>query len=206
MVSNKLLRRSRWGGGEGGGGLKPVLHSSNLDGPRSCCEDWKLSVYVYHFYFLFTERWQYNLQWKLKQVDDWKNWARSCENVSYAIWEQQRCRSACASAQSDQHLCFSLLRQYDTYTCFIKSFKIVTSFCSWAGWFETDLVENSWRQVFAWCGSDDDDIRNSFNTNILIWVAARQNQQNHLCAQRRLRSAWASAQSDQNLRCLHEET
>ena len=27
-----------------------------------------------------------------------------------------------------------------------------------------------------------------------------------LCAQRRLRSAWASAQSDQNLRCPHEES
>ena len=27
-----------------------------------------------------------------------------------AICKQQRCRSACASAQSDQHLCFSLLR------------------------------------------------------------------------------------------------
>ena len=26
------------------------------------------------------------------------------------------------------------------------------------------------------------------------------------CAQRRLRSAWASTQSDQNLRCPHEET
>ena len=26
-----------------------------------------------------------------------------------------------------------------------------------------------------------------------------------LCAQRRLRSAWASAQSDQSLRCPHEE-
>ena len=37
-------------------------------------------------------------------------WARSCENVSYAICEQQRRRSACASAQSDQHLCCSLLR------------------------------------------------------------------------------------------------
>ena len=36
-------------------------------------------------------------------------WARSC-HVSYAICEQQRCRSACASAQSDQHLCCSLLR------------------------------------------------------------------------------------------------
>ena len=35
--------------------------------------------------------------------------ARSCENVSYAICEQQRRRSACASAQSDQRLCCSLL-------------------------------------------------------------------------------------------------
>ena len=29
-----------------------------------------------------------------------------------------------------------------------------------------------------------------------IWTAARQNQQNDTCAQRRLRSAWASTQSD----------
>ena len=36
-------------------------------------------------------------------------WARSCENVSYAICEPQRRRSACASAQSDQRLCCSLL-------------------------------------------------------------------------------------------------
>ena len=36
-------------------------------------------------------------------------WARSCENVSYAICEQQRRRSACASAQSDQRLYCSLL-------------------------------------------------------------------------------------------------
>ena len=34
----------------------------------------------------------------------------------------------------------------------------------------------------------------------------RQNQQNDLCAQQRLRSAWASAQSDQSLRCPHEKT
>ena len=37
-----------------------------------------------------------------------------------------------------------------------------------------------------------------------IWAASRQNQQNDLCAQRRLRSAWESAQSDQSLRCPHE--
>ena len=49
-------------------------------------------------------------------------------DVSIAICEQQRCRSACASAQSDQHLCFSLLIYYNTYTCSIQSFKILASF------------------------------------------------------------------------------
>ena len=57
-------------------------------------------------------------------------WARSCENVSYAICKQQRCRSACASAQSDQHLYCSLLKRYYMYTCYTQSFKILASFCN----------------------------------------------------------------------------
>ena len=40
----------------------------------------------------------------------------------------------------------------------------------------------------------------------IIWAASRQNQQNGMCTQRRLRSAWASAQSDQSLHCPHEES
>ena len=39
-----------------------------------------------------------------------------------------------------------------------------------------------------------------------VWAAAWQNEQNDLCSQRRLRSAWASAQSDLSLRCPDEET
>ena len=39
----------------------------------------------------------------------------------------------------------------------------------------------------------------------MIWAAARQNQQNDACAQERLRSGWASAQSDKGLRCPPEE-
>ena len=39
-----------------------------------------------------------------------------------------------------------------------------------------------------------------------IWAASWQNQQNGLCVQRRLRSAWASAQFDQSLPCPHEES
>ena len=37
---------------------------------------------------------------------------------------------------------------------------------------------------------------NHLMTNPTMW----------LCAKRRLRSAWTSAQSDQSLRCLHEES
>ena len=39
-----------------------------------------------------------------------------------------------------------------------------------------------------------------------ILAALRPNQQNGMCAQRRLSSTWASAQSDQSLRCPHEES
>ena len=39
-----------------------------------------------------------------------------------------------------------------------------------------------------------------------IRAASWQNQQNGMYSQRRLRSAWASAQSDQSLRCQHEGT
>ena len=37
---------------------------------------------------------------------------------------------------------------------------------------------------------------------IFIWAASWQNQQNGMCTQPRLRSAWASAQSDQSLRWM----
>ena len=40
----------------------------------------------------------------------------------------------------------------------------------------------------------------------VIWAAWWQNQQSGMCAQRRLRSAWVSAQSDHSLCCPHEES
>ena len=36
-------------------------------------------------------------------------WAGSCKNVNYVICEQQRCRSTCAFAHSDQHHVVSFL-------------------------------------------------------------------------------------------------
>ena len=43
------------------------------------------------------------------------------------------------------------------------------------------------------------------STNVK-WAASWQNQKSGMCAQRKLRSAWAPAQSDQSLCCPHEET
>ena len=39
----------------------------------------------------------------------------------------------------------------------------------------------------------------------ILWTAAWQNQQNDMCAKRRLRSAWAPAKSDQSLRFPYED-
>ena len=68
--------------------------------------------------------------------------------MSYAICEQQRRRSACASAQSDQPLCCSLLRQNDTSSLYIWNIKILAGRCSWAGQFVSCLVGDSRRHIF----------------------------------------------------------
>ena len=60
----------------------------------------------------------------------------------FALWEQQRRRSACTSAQSDQHLCCSLLRQYNICSCYVLNFKTIASLCGCAGRFESYLVAN----------------------------------------------------------------
>ena len=39
-------------------------------------------------------------------------WALTRENLSLEVCEQQRHRPACASAQSGQHLCYSLIGKY----------------------------------------------------------------------------------------------
>ena len=60
----------------------------------------------------------------------------------YFACEQQRCRPACAWAQSDQHLCYSLSGKYSSRPCFMQNFNILASFCSLADWFESYLVWN----------------------------------------------------------------
>ena len=57
------------------------------------------------------------------------------------------------SAQSDQHLCCSLRRYYNTSSVYIWTVKPLPSVCGCAGWFESYLVAKPRRQAFSWHGS-----------------------------------------------------
>ena len=59
-----------------------------------------------------------------------------------AICKQQRRRSTCASAQSDQRLCCSLPRYYNTSCFYIQNFKPLSSFCGCTCRFLSYLVAN----------------------------------------------------------------
>ena len=54
-------------------------------------------------------------------------WASTRENLSSEVWEQQRHRPACASAQSDQCLCFRFLETIISKlaTCKFSTFLLV---------------------------------------------------------------------------------
>ena len=53
-----------------------------------------------------------------------------------------RTRSADQPAQSNQHLCHSLLRQYDMYTCYSQSFQILASSVA-----EQDGLNLTWLKI-----------------------------------------------------------
>ena len=73
--------------------------------------------------------------------------------MSYVICVQQRRRSACASAHSDQRLCCSLLRQYNISRFYSRNFKTLVSFSGCAGRFVSGLVGNYRRHVLSCRGS-----------------------------------------------------
>ena len=84
------------------------------------------------------------------------SWIHNISDLSIAcqsICEPQRCRSACASAQSDQRLCCSLLRQYNISRFYSRNFKTPASFCGCGGRFVSGLVGNSQRHVLSCRGS-----------------------------------------------------
>ena len=51
-------------------------------------------------------------KWPRQAVQSHIIWASMRENLSSGVCEQQRRRPACASAQSDQRLCYSLFEKY----------------------------------------------------------------------------------------------
>ena len=68
-------------------------------------------------------------------------WASLKENLTVAC-EQQRCRSAWVSMQSDQRLCYLQTGKSNSPTSSMQNFNIPASLCSWAGGFGAYLIRN----------------------------------------------------------------
>ena len=71
----------------------------------------------------------------------------------FVICEQQRRKSACTSAQSDQRLCFSLPRQCNISSFYMQNLKPPASLCSWEGQFESYWLQTP-KTGFSWHGSN----------------------------------------------------
>ena len=80
----------------------------------------------------------------------------------------------------------ALIVQCIKYSCYIWNFVFISSFSIWAALRESYLAAQLWRQIFLW-----QSLLSRNMTKPTKWV----------CAQQRLRSTWASAQSDQSFRC-----
>ena len=69
-------------------------------------------------------------------------WALSQQNLSLGVCNQQMCRPACTSTQTDQHLCYLLYEKYHISTWFKRNFNFLACLCSWGDWFESHFVRN----------------------------------------------------------------
>ena len=129
---------------------------------------------------------------------------------AFAICKQQRRRSACASAQSDE-TCF----------CHMQTTKAQISLCIRTVWWVpllccldsilplvsiskiSSLYLASLAARAGLCLTWSQTLKTGFFVTRLNWAEAWQNKQNNLCLQWRLRSSWASAQSDQTVFNVH---
>ena len=124
----------------------------------------------------------------------------------FAICEQQRRRSTCASSQSDKRLCFSLPMWYTSSSFYIRNFKPLASFCGCAGRFVSYLVGNPEERFsrneaqFILPITCRFFLRESFanvktKPRLLIRHMSRDRTKptKWLCAQRRLRSVWTES-------------
>ena len=71
------------------------------------------------------------------------NWASTRENLSSGVCEQHRRRPACAFAQSDQRLCYSIFGKYHAYSCYRWNFNCLAILCSWGQRFQSRLFGNA---------------------------------------------------------------
>ena len=94
-----------------------------------------------HSFLFWRGKWPaygpYWRKWKFSGPQHPESRCANIANAVFAICVQQRRRSACASAQSDQHLCYSLLRWCNTSSFHIQNFKPLAILCRWDGQFET---------------------------------------------------------------------
>ena len=99
-------------------------------------------------------------------------WAKKVLLNPTRVCEQQRCRPACASTQSSQRICFSLIEKYHIQTCYKRNVNFLACLCSWAGWFEHDLVDTPMRISY-----DEDHMSHDitwFPTMWYVWPAKPQ--------------------------------
>ena len=83
-------------------------------------------------------------------------WAAPCENVSFSICRQRRHRSACASAQSYQDLCWLQTKLLDTIECFNGEQNTRIWRSAYAGWCESAHFAYARRHLFIWRGPVND--------------------------------------------------
>ena len=80
----------------------------------------------------FALQWHHCIFSSNRYMQSKLNWSRvfqlNLRKPVLAICEQQRRRSACVSAQSDQPLCCSLPRKYNTFSFQIRNFRPLASF------------------------------------------------------------------------------
>ena len=92
-----------------------------------------------------------------------RNWAVACENVSLDICGQQRPRSDCASAQSDQGLYCPLTESLDTICCIHTEKRSACYFVHAPDYLNLRISGMFEVGIFAWSGSYS-----------LIWASRRQ--------------------------------
>ena len=84
------------------------------------------------FFYCCSSRYIWNICISLK-------WDSTRKPV-FGVCEQQRRRSSCASAQSDQRLCYSLSGEHRSQACSLQNFIFLPSLCSRGDWFESRFV------------------------------------------------------------------